>query len=132
MAGGIPARLTAAEGRKFGFTVGAALVVLGAVALWRGHRLVGSVMGVLGAVLLLAALVVPTLLGPVQRGWMALGLAMSKVTTPILMSAVYYVVLTPMGLLMRAFGRNPLRQPEHNGSFWQPRDDRRSDLQRQF
>lgn len=124
--------MSAAEGRKFAFTLGSALVVLAVIALWRGHRPAGWVVGALAVLLLLAGLIVPTMLGPIERGWMALGLAMSKVTSPVLMGAVYYLVLTPIGVLIRAFGRHPLRPPEDAGSLWQTRADRRSDLQRQF
>jgi hypothetical protein len=101
MAEGIPARLTAAEGRKFGLTVGSAFLVLGTVAFWRGKRLTAIVLQSLGGVLILAAILVPTQLGPVERAWMGLAHLISRVTTPIFMSIVYFVVITPIGFLRR-------------------------------
>ncbi len=108
LAHSIPARLTAAEGRKFGGTVGTAFVVLAVILLWRDAVLASRITGVLGGVLLVAALVVPTHLGGVQRGWMAFGLALSKITAPIFMSIVYFGVITPIGILRRTIGRDPL------------------------
>ena len=98
MAAGVPARLTAAEGRKFGLTVGIAFGVLGGILLWRGKETLSTVLLALGGVLVLAGLVVPTLLGPVERAWMGLAHLISKVTTPIFMGIVYFVVMTPIGI----------------------------------
>lgn len=133
--GRVPARLSAAEGRRFGLTVGLAFLALAAVLLWRERTRTAMVLGALGALLLLGGLLVPTLMGPVERAWMAMALAISKVTTPVMMSIVYFVVMMPIGLLMRALGRTPLRRPAASGSFWIPRDPAiggRGDLERQF
>lgn len=134
MATGAAAPLSRREGRKFAFTVGAAFLVLAAIAFWRGGSSVPIVLTALGTTLLIAGLVVPGRLGPVQRGWMALAHAISRVTTPILMAVVYYLTVFPIGVVMRVFGRNPLVHPEIEGGFWvqRPSDRRRSDLERQF
>jgi hypothetical protein len=130
---GIPARLTAKEGRRFAFTVGTAFLVLAAISLWRGHILPPRVLGALGAGLLLAGLTVPGRLGGVYRAWMGLANAMSKVTAPIMVGAVYFAVITPMGCLMRICGRNPVRHRERSGSFWVAASSGgRSNLDNQF
>ena len=132
---GIPARLSAAAGRKFGLTVGGAFGVLAALAWWRGHPLTLGIFATLGGGLVLAALVVPTGLGPVYRAWMGLGLQLSRVTTPIFVSAIFFLVVTPTGLLMRLFGRRPLARPPGSGTLWvtRPADARqRRDMEHQF
>ena len=133
MAAGIPARLTPAEGRKFAFPVGAAFLALAALTWWRDAAILWRVFSVLGGVLIVAGLVVPGKLGPVYRAWMVLAHAISKVTTPIFMGVVYFVVLTPIGLLMRLVGRKPLVHPEQDGGFWRAAPSGgRADLERQF
>jgi len=129
----IPARLTASEGRKFAFTVGIAFLVLGAFVLWRDKMILVYIFGSLGGLLILGGLVAPTAMGPVQRAWMGFAHAISKVTTPIFMGVVYFVVLTPVSLLMRALGKNPLAIPA-GPTIWHQRDPdkRKSDLTRQF
>jgi uncharacterized membrane protein YhhN len=94
----------------------------------------GSVAGVVGTGLVVAGLAVPTWLGPVYRGWMAFALAISKVTTPILMGAIYFLVLTPTGLLARLFGHRPLSRPRGTATYWQsrPAGSRRGDMDHQF
>jgi len=128
----IPARLTPAEGRKFGLTVGIAFGVLAAISWWRGHHIPVYVLGALAATLILAGLVIPGQLGPVNRAWMGLAEAISKVTTPIFMGVVYFVVLLPVGILMRAFGRNPIKHHAVNESYWMGRNEARGGMTNQF
>ena len=135
MATGIPARLTAAQGRKFGLTLGIAFLVIAAISRWRGHDIPPLVAAVLAVVLIVAGLIAPTRLGAVERAWMGFAHAISKVTTPIFMGIVYFMVVAPIGVVMRVLGRNPLRHAEVAGSFWASRSEDgegRGGLERQF
>jgi hypothetical protein len=136
MGAGAPARLTrltAAEGRRFGLTVGAAFLALAALLLWRQARLAAAVLGALGAALVAGALVVPARLGPVERAWMGLARAISTVTTPVLMGVLYFLLLTPVGLGRRWLRRSPLARSRGATSLWAPHESGgRSDLRRQF
>jgi hypothetical protein len=132
LAARVPARLSPAEGRRFGVTVGLAFLVFAALAWWRDHRVVASVLGAVGGLLVLAAAVIPGQLGPVQRGWMGLAHAISRVTTPVFMGILYFAVLTPFGIVRRTFGRSPLHRSRTATTFWIARPSRRSDLTRQF
>ena len=99
---------------------------------WGFRRGLATFFAALGGLLLLAGLAVPSALGPVERGWMSLAHAMSKVTTPIVMGVVYFVVLTPTSLIMRLFGKNPLSHVSAGKSAWIARPVGKSDLRRQF
>lgn len=122
-----------AELRKFGLTVGLALGVLAGIAGWRGHVTVAAILGSLGGLLIAGGLVAPGVLGPVERAWMGLARAISKVTTPIFLGIVYFVVLMPVGLLRRTLGGHPLRHPSRGDGFWHDRGEAPpSDLERQF
>ena len=133
MEAGIPARLTAQQGRRFGFTVGLAFMVLAGISFWRGHTITPKVLGGLGGALLLGGALVPTLLGPVERGWMRFAHLLSKVTTPLFMGIVYFLVVTPIALFTRAIGRQPMVHKEKDGGFWiAPPSGGRSDMERQF
>jgi hypothetical protein len=133
LAHAIPARLSAAEGRKFAITVGAAFSVVGAVLWWRGMPRAAVVLWVIAGSLLLAGLIIPGNLTPIHRGWMGLALLISRVTTPLFLGAIYYLVLTPFGVVRRALGKNSLVRAETGGSFWVSREDGgRSKLERQF
>jgi hypothetical protein len=124
--------LTASEGRKFGLTVGGAFAVLAGIAVWRGHAPLAWTLGSLAAMLVAGGVVVPGRMGPVHDAWMALARAISKVTTPIVMGIMYYLMITPMGLLRRTLGSHPLRHPMRDGGYWVERSVPRGDLERQF
>lgn len=124
---------TARDGRKFAFPVGTAFFVLMGITIWRDHPTLMWVFGGLGSALYLAGLVAPGRLGPVYRGWMKIALAISKVTTPIFLGIVYYLLLTPTGLIMRLLGKRPIVHQPQQQSYWRRgRTSTRSDLRRQF
>ena len=133
MATGIPARLTAAEGRKFGLLVGGAFLVI-AFLLWRREQPAGAaVAGTVGGLLALGGLAAPTRLEPVYHAWMKLALLISKVTTPIFMSILFYLVLTPAGLIARLVGHRPLVN-RSAATYWRsrPAGGRQGDMDHQF
>jgi hypothetical protein len=122
---------------KFAFTLGAAFAVLSALLAFRHRALGAEVAFALGVLLLLLGVLVPTRLGPVERGWMGLGHAIGRVTGPIALAIIYYVALTPIGYLRRTFGRSPLARSQDSPTCWIPRaprdaDERHRALERQF
>lgn len=132
---GIPAGLNAAQARKFGLTVGPAFLVFAGIFLWRDRGTASAVAASLGVLCILLALTAPGLLAPVERVWMRAAHAMSKVTTPIIMGVIYFLVFTPIALAMRAFGRNALVHPQTDGSRWvsrRPEQQQRGGMDHQF
>jgi Saxitoxin biosynthesis operon protein SxtJ len=62
----------------------------------------------LGAVLTAWALAAPRTLQGVYRVWMKLGMVLNRITSPLLMGLVFYLVITPVGYCMRVFRRDPM------------------------
>ena len=99
------------ELRKFGLTTGAIVAVLfGGLIPWiwdfRYPTWPWIVFGILAAFAILA----PMLLQSVHRTWMRIGLAISKVTTPIVLGIVFFLVIMPFGIIIRLAGRDPLHR----------------------
>lgn len=128
------ARLSPSEGRRFSASVGFGLLAIAGILRWRNHEVAALVVAAAGASLLLAGLVVPTRLGPVRRSWMRMGRALSRVTTPLFLGVLYFGVLTPIGVLRRVAGSNPMVHEAEEGSYWRtrPQERRQSDLRRQY
>jgi Saxitoxin biosynthesis operon protein SxtJ len=126
-------QMTRAAGRKFGVTVGLAFLAIAGILWWRDRETISMIAASIGGLLLAGGLIVPDRMGPVESAWMKLAHAISKVTTPVFMAIIYFIVMTPAGLLVRAFGHRPLVTPAGR-SAWKERagDHRRSDLERQF
>ncbi|MEI8255102.1 MAG: SxtJ family membrane protein [Deltaproteobacteria bacterium] len=111
------------EVRTFGATLGVAAIVIGLVAWRRAFPPVASVSAVVLATLAALSLVAPRAARPLQRGWMALGHALGRVTTPIVLTAVFVLVLTPARLMLMLFGRDPLQRGRDPGlrTYWTDR-----------
>src|SRR5688572_1696346 len=120
------------EGRRFGFTVGTAFLVLAAILLWRTRETAAGILAAIGGLLVVGGLLVPASLRPVNNAWMAFAIALSKVTTPIFMGVMYYLVLSPVGVIRRTFGKNPLRHEADGGSYWKVRTRKKDEQMRQF
>lgn len=94
--------------RWFGVLMCAALCVFAVVA-WRGGApRAAAVLGGAGGIFLLAGLAAPLALGPVYRPWMRLAAAMGWVNTRILLGLMFFLVFTPIALVRRVLGRDPL------------------------
>lgn len=127
------AEFTPAEGRKFGVTVGLAFLALATFLWWKESAgLAWKIFAGVGGTLVVAGLVMPAQLGPVYRGWMKFALALSKITTPIIMGIIYFGLFLVTGALRRKFGGNPLVRTQNDNSFWITRERTRANLERQF
>lgn len=87
--------------------------------------------------LLLSALAAPNLLKPVYKVWMKIAHAIGWFNTRVLLTLIYYVIFTPIGLLARAIGKDLLNtklEPEAT-TYWIPREKKEvppEDYERQF
>ena len=125
---------TRRELRGFAWSVGGAFVALAVVAAWRGRAAPATACGTVGTALWLAGALAPMRLAPVYRAWMRMALAISAVTTPILMGVVFFGVLTPLAVVTRLLRWRTFGVPHGAPTAWveRPPDARRSDLRRQF
>jgi len=108
--------------RRFGFVVGGVLVGLGALALYREAGWGRWALG-LGAALAVLAAVAPKLLRPLYFVWMTLAVLLGFVMTRVILSVFFFLVLTPVGLIMRLFGHDPLQRriDRQAASYWIPK-----------
>ena len=114
----------AGEIRRFGVVV---LLVAGALSLaglWRGH--IGAALGFAGLVLVGGSLALaPEKLRPVHRAWMAAARLVSRGVTAVILTLVYWLVVTPTGFVLRRFkhGLMPLQADRSAASYWVRRDE---------
>jgi hypothetical protein len=109
----------AKELRKFSFTLFCILGFLGGLVLWRKGE-TGLLFWGIGFVILLMGLLRPTLLGPIHKGWMGMSFAMGLLMSHFILALMYYLVFTPVGLVMKTLGRDPLRlkHDQNAKSYW--------------
>lgn len=95
--------------RTFGLVFAAFFTVVGGLKAWAGHDLIWIGAWLAGAAAVLGlALAVPGVLHPFNILWFRLGLLLHRVVSPIIMGLMFFVAITPTGLLMRLLGKRPL------------------------
>jgi hypothetical protein len=112
--------------REFGLVVGGVFVLLSLWWLYRG-KFAGVVQVTLplGGLLVLLGLIFPRALYYPQRAWMALAEILSFVMTRVILAFVFFVVLTPIGLIKRAMGWDPLhRRATGKETYWRAYSER--------
>jgi Saxitoxin biosynthesis operon protein SxtJ len=114
--------------RRFGWTVGGVFAVLGALLLFRHRTAAGAVAMSLGGALLLLAAAAPALLAGPHRAWLALARSLGRVNSAIFLFLTFFLVLTPLGIVLRLFGRDELRRRgPAPPTMWSPYPERNSD-----
>ena len=109
--------------RNFGLVFAGVGTLFGVLALWRGHDSGWVWLGA-AAVFLALALVLPDILWPLNRAWHLFGLALGRVVAPTVMVVFFFVLFTPIALLARASGKDPLRLAGDKDAttYWIPRE----------
>jgi len=124
------------ELRSFGFLIGGALVCFGLFLSWKDRPAYPGVLSG-GAALLAVAAAAPGLLLPLQKVWMTLAIVLGRVMSRVVLTAGFFLVLTPVGLLARASGKRflDLRLDRSASSYWRRRDrnyPKKEDYLKQF
>ncbi len=115
--------------REFGLIVGGIFVLLSAWWIYRGKfPRISEITLTLGAALVLLGLVFPRALVYPNKAWMALAEVLSFISTRLILAVVYFLVLTPIGVIKRWFGWDPLHRREAaRESYWRPYSERQRD-----
>lgn len=110
---------TPAELRRFGLALGAGLSVLGSILLWRDKAAAPWVLGV-AATLLLIAILGPRLLRPLEKVFARVARVVTAALTYLVLTLTFFLIITPMGLVMRLLGKDPLamKPAPDQPSFW--------------
>jgi hypothetical protein len=90
-----------------------------ALSWWRGHTGWHYLLPIAVAFLIVPT-PIPRLLGPLNRLWLKFGLLLYKVMNPLVLGLLFFVTITPIGLVMRAFGKDflRLRMDRSAKSYW--------------
>ena len=68
----------------------------------------------------IVAMVRPSVLGPLNRAWMKLGLLLSRVINPFILGVIFFLIITPMAVVRRLLGKDSLHLESKLGleSYW--------------
>lgn len=122
--------------RKFGLTVGTALLVI-SVALFLLDKSSYLYFGIAGGTLILPGLIFPVILKPVNKAWMTLALLLGWFMSRVILSVLFYLVLAPIGIIAKLFGKRfiNLKIDKQAATYWEKREKRspeKLEYERQF
>src|SRR5689334_11854292 len=115
--------VTGSSNRAFGLTFALVFAFVGLWPLVRGRPVRGWAV-IVAAIFLLAALAIPLVLSPLKRLWLKFGLLLHACMSPVIMGLVFYSTVTPMGIVGRMLGWDPLRLRFESDAltYWIERD----------
>ena len=117
--GHVTAGVTDGQARRSALMVAGVLHGIAALNLYRGRTGIAIVFGSLGAALVVAGLLVPPAARAFHTAWMRFAVLLGHVNSRVLLTLVYYLVVTPYGVVTRLVGRDPLRRRGAKGeSYW--------------
>lgn len=88
---------------------------------------------IISLVFLILGLTKSRVLSPFNRLWFEFGLLLGKILSPLIMGTIFFVVVTPIGLLMRLFNKDLLNlKLNKKKSFWIKKDEQESKMKNQF
>ncbi len=122
--------------RKFGLTIGITLIVI-AIFIFIFKLYINAPLLIIGVLLIPIAYIFPVLLLPFQKFWMALAIILGWFSTRLILSIVFYLLLTPIRIISKVFGKNflELKIDKRKKSYWRYRDQKEIDpldYERQF
>jgi hypothetical protein len=111
--------VSSSSNRGFGLVFAVVFTIIGLWPwLFGGQVRIWSL--VVGAAFLVVAWLWPAALAPLNRVWTRFGMLLHRIVSPVVLGVMFFVVVTPTGLLMRALGKDPLRLrlDRNAGSYW--------------
>jgi cytochrome b subunit of formate dehydrogenase len=122
--------------RNFGLSVGGVLVIIGLVLLYFSKVSYPFFLAV-GGILILLGLIIPKILLPFQKIWMAFAIVLGFIMTRIILSILFYLIITPIGLIAKLFKKDFLDRKiqKDKASYWNYREIKeyqKIDTERQF
>ena len=88
---------------------------------------------IISLIFLILGLINSKFLSSLNKAWFKFGLILGSVIAPIVMGIIYFLVVTPTGLIMKALGKDLLGLKRNkNNTYWLEKDNSNNNLKNQF
>ncbi len=96
--------------------------LIAALLFYRAKLVKASIIGGIALAFFVCGLLAPSLLRPIERFWIKLGETIGKLMTPVVLGLAYFLVVTPLGYLVRFLGKDllELKIDKDKPSYWHP------------
>ena len=121
--------------RGFAYTIGIILIIISAILFYYNNPIF-KIFIKISASFILVGFVTPIILKPIYLVWMVFAVILGWIMTRVILSLVFYLIMTPIGLLTRLIGEDFLGlKKTDSGSYWNLRDsnyETNQDYEKQF
>ena len=129
--------ITKKDLRQFGVGLGVILVILGTIHFFKHNDKTSYVLWGISIFPLISGIFIPNIIRPVYKVFLKVAHAIGWFNTRVILIVLYYLLLTPIGLIMKLFGKDLLniRIDKKQKSYWIKRQTvraTRETLERQF
>ena len=109
--------------RSFGVTIGIILLLIAGFLFYKDKESFQIFLYIAG-IFIGFGLIIPIILKPIYIVWMVFAVFLGWFMTRVILSLLFYVIITPIGLIMRTFGKDFLdvKKESVQGSYWNKRD----------
>lgn len=113
------AHVQGSSDRSFGLVFAAVFLIIGMYPLWHGGGIRTWALAI-GSGFFILSLLMSAVLSPLNRLWTKFGLMLHGVISPIVLGIIFFLAVTPTGLIMRFLGKDTLRLKFDRslGSYW--------------
>ena len=88
---------------------------------------------IISLIFLILGLIKSKFLSPLNKEWFKFGLILGSIIAPVVMGIVFFLVVTPTGLIMKALGKDILGLKRNkNNTYWLEKDNSNNNLKNQF
>ena len=88
---------------------------------------------IISIIFLILGLLNSKILGPLNKIWFKFGILLGKIVSPLIMGIIFFLVVTPIGLIMRLLGKDLINlKYNNNKSYWIEKNDPKSKMKNQF
>ena len=121
--------------RKFGITIGVILLIIAGFLFWKEKESF-QILLIIGVTFCILGIVIPFILKPIYWVWMIFATILGWIMTRVILSLLFYMILTPIGLISRLFGKQflELKWNKTDSTYWNYRSKKlnRESYEKQF
>ena len=129
----IKSKIKTSSNRNFGFVFFIVFLILGFWPITNGEEIRIWLVAI-SLIFLILGIMKSKLLTPLNQLWFKFGMILGAIVAPIIMGAVFFLVVTPIGIVMRLMGKDLLNKKydKKKKSYWINRSNTKSSMKQQF
>ena len=95
--------------KKFGYFFSVVFTLIALYSYWQDLKNFAIFASIISFLFIAVTLVAPKMLSPLNRAWYELGMLLGKIVSPIVLGIIFFLMITPISLITRLFGRDELK-----------------------